>query len=147
MAVGALNRVQVRSNLATLLATASGLAESDFIDLEAGPQGRAHLYWAISSISSSDAGHRARPGTVIGRRYSVVVRYAHRVNPKDRATTRDAALANLDSLERAVRNSTASARASLEFVSWSDSERLSGSREWMIWDITVGLHALFDLAG
>lgn len=145
MAVGALNRAEVRTNLSTLLATAAGLAESDFIDLEAGPQGRAHLYWSIASISSADAGHRAGAGAVIGKRYSVVVRYAHRVNPKDRETTRDAALASLDALERSVRNSTASARASLEFTSWADSERLSGSREWMIWDISVGLFALFDL--
>ena len=88
----------------------------------------------------------ARPGTVIGRRYTVVVRFAHRINPKDRETSRDAALDSRDALERAVRNSTATQRRNLEINAWSDVERLSGSREWLIWDITLGLFALFDLA-
>jgi len=147
MAVGALNRSQVRANMSTLLGAASGVAESAWIDVESGPQGRAHLYWSLASISSADAGHRARTGTVVGRRYSLVVRYAHRINPKDRETTRDAALDNLDALERAVRNSTNAARASLEVTSWNDVERLSPSREWLIWDITIKAFSLFDLAG
>ena len=147
MALGALNRSQIRSNISTLFSAATGVSESAFIDLEAGPQGRAHLYWSLSSISSTDAGHRARTGTVIGRNYSLVVRYAHRVNPKDRETSRDAALDNLDILERAVRNSSNAARQSLEVVAWSDSERLSGSREWMVWDITLSILSLFNLAG
>jgi len=146
MAVGALNRSQVRANVSTLLGTAAGVNESAFIELEAGPQGRAHLYWSLASISSADAGHRARPGTVIGRRYTVVVRFAHRINPQDRETSRDAALDSLDALERAIRNSTATQRANLEINAWSDVERLTGSREWLIWDITLGLSALFDLA-
>ena len=147
MAIGALDRSALRANLSTLLGAASGVAESAFIDLEAGPQGRAHQYWAISSISSRDAGHRARVGAVIGKRYSVQARVAYRINPKDRETSRDAALDNLDALERAIRNSSNAARASLEIVDWSDKERLSGSREWLIWDIDMSIHSAFDLAG
>ena len=147
MALGALNRKQVRANLSTLLGAAAGVAESAWIDLESGPQGRAHLYWSIASISSFDSGHRAGRTLVPGKRFSVVVRYAHRINPKDRTTTRDAALDNLDALERALRNSGNAARTNLEIVGWSDTERLSGSREWLIWDITINIHTLFDLAG
>ncbi len=146
MSVGALNRSQVRTNLSTMMGSASGVGESDWIDLESGPQGRAHQYWSIVSISSADSGHRARVNNSIGRRYSVVVRYAHRINPKQRATSRDAALDALDELERSLRNNSSSSRANLEIVDWSDSERLSGSREWLIWDITVSALALLDLS-
>ena len=147
MALGALNRSEVRANLSTLLGAAAGVAESAWIDLEAGPQGRAHLYWSLASMSRSDSGHRAGRSLVPGKRFSVGVRYAHRINPKDRETTRDAALDNLDLIERAVRNSSNAAREKLEIVDWSDSERQSGSREWLIWDITISVHTLFDLAG
>jgi len=147
MSVGALDRSAVRANLSTLLGAAVGLDESAFIDIEAGPQGRAHQYWAITSLSTRDSGSRARRGTTITKRYLVGVRYAHRLNPKDRETSRDAALDALDSLERAIRNSSSAARASLEVMEWNDRERLSGSREWLIWDIDIGVHSAFDLAG
>ena len=107
MSVGALDRSSLRANVSTLLGAATGVAESAFIDLEAGPQGRAHTYWSIASRSSKDAGSRGRRATTVSKRWSVLVRYAHRINPKDRQTTRDAALENLDALERAIRNSSA----------------------------------------
>ena len=147
MSIGALDRSAVRANLSTLLGAAAGVDESAFIDLEAGPQGRAHQYWAITTIGTKDAGHRARRGTVIGKRYLVGVRLAYRINPKDRETSRDAALDNLDALERAIRKSSDAARTNLEVMDWSDRERLSGSREWLIWDIDINIHAAFDLAG
>ena len=147
MAVGALNRKQVRANLSTLLGAASGVAESAWIDLESGPQGRAHLYWSIADLSSSDDGHRSSRGREIGKRWSATVRLAYRVNPKQRETSRDAALDNLDTLERAIRNSGNAARERLEIMTWSDTERQSGAREWLVWDISIGVSSLFDLAG
>jgi hypothetical protein len=124
----------------------SGLTESDWIDLESGPQGRAHQQFAISSISSTDGDFRPRGSTVIDKRFTVLVRYAHRVNPKQRETTRDAALDNLDLLERYARSDTTASTKNIEIDTWSDSERLTGAREWLIWDITLGVHCLFDLA-
>ena len=147
MSVGALDRSSLRANVSTLLGAATGVAESAFIDLEAGPQGRAHTYWSIASLSSKDAGSRGRRATTVSKRWSVLVRYAHRINPKDRQTTRDAALENLDALERAIRNSSAAEGASLAVTDWSDKERLTGSREWLIWDIDLGVLSAFDLAG
>lgn len=147
MSIGALDRSAVRANVSTLLGAAAGVNESAFIDLEAGPQGRAHQYWSITSLGTKDSGSRSRRGSTLTKRYQVGVRYAHRLNPKDRQTSRDAALDALDSLERAIRNSSNAARASLEIVSWADRERLSASREWLVWDIDLGLHSAFDLAG
>jgi hypothetical protein len=147
MSAGALDRSSLRANLSTLLGAASGVAESAHIDLEAGPQGRAHTYWSIASLSSKDAGSRGRRTTTVSKQWSVRLTYAHRINPKDRETTRDAALDNLDALERAIRNSSNAARASLSITDWTDKERLSGSREWLVWDIDLGILAAFDLAG
>jgi len=147
MSAGALDRSSLRANLSTLLGAASGVAESAHIDLEAGPQGRAHQYWSIASLSGKDSGSRGRRATTVSKQWSVRLTYAHRINPKDRETSRDAALDALDSLERAIRNSSNAARASLEVMEWNDRERLSGSREWLIWDIDIGVHSAFDLAG
>jgi len=147
VSIGALDRSAVRANLSTLLGAAAGVTESAWIDLEAGPQGRAHTYWSIASIGTKDAGDRARVGGVIRKRYQILLRYAHRINPKDRATTRDDALDNMDALERAIRNSSNAARTNLDVVDWADKERLSSSREWLIWEIDLSVHTGFDLAG
>ena len=146
MPLGALSRRQVLDNLASILTGVGSASEAVKIDVTTGPQGRAHEYFSFTSISDTPDEWRGRPGGKLGQRYRLRVTYAYRISPHAQGDSRRGALDAIDNIQRALQNDTSSSVSEME-VHWLGSDEVqSPSQEWLLYQLNIEAHALFDFA-
>ena len=152
MAIGAINRKDVRAAVYALVDAATGATRlSTRIALQQAPEGMEHAYYAVEEFTDNDADEPHRGRGIVPKSYELtlrlafsLIRYAH-----DQDGARDAADDAIDALERALYQPSAQVAhhaEKLDVTRFSKTERLHESNEWLIYDITVEALAGLNLA-
>lgn len=145
MSFGTLSRQSLREALRDVLAEA--LPDADYVShirLDAVPQGIAHRGYALEGFRSRDDASRKDRGSALLKRHTVRLRYAHRIG-HDVETDRAQAEADLDAIERALRNSSAPQTADFDVVDFESDETVHASGEWLLVDVSLDVLCNFRL--
>ena len=128
----------IRAAIAARVALLTGWAESRFLADRLGydPASVAHLAYSVDLPNGQAVGHRQKP--TIYQQETVVIRFTHRVSPKDQVDSYDAALTAESSL---ITQLLANWTTTFQLVYVSSVRASLDSGEWRRHEVTF--HALF----
>lgn len=127
MSIGALTRSAVIDNLATLVARATDLAQSDQAEVTSAAQGRAHKQFSVRGYSDRDV---SRVRAVVVKEFTAVIEYAYRLKPRQQFASQKDAIVLADRIERTLVDRTQTELQNMTLTRATVAATLSGSKEW-----------------